>query len=154
MSTDIASIQILLYFIPVLTQLHSDTIMILVKILVNILDGAHIEGEFYIDVTLHLEEEERGIENDSCVVHCKITNFILYTSILTTIFWIAIVMNNGLITELLRIVFTTAPVLQVGCIRLMLSTWAMSHHIRDQFEQPWVCLRIWEFCRNDSIHFG
>ena len=86
MSTDIASIQILLYFIPVLTQLYSGAIMTLVEILVNILDGAHIEGEFYINVTLHLEEEERGIGNDSSVVHCKTTNFMLYTSVPMTIF--------------------------------------------------------------------
>ena len=63
MSTDIASIQILLYFIPLLTQLHSDVIITLIEVLVNILDGAHIEGKFYIDVTLHLEEEERGVGN-------------------------------------------------------------------------------------------
>ena len=88
--------------------------MTLIEVLVNILDGAYIEGEFYIDVILHLEEEERGIGNDPSVVHCKTTNFILYTSVPTTIFWIAIVMNYGLITELLRIVFTTAPVLHAG----------------------------------------
>ena len=68
MSTDIASIQILLYFIPVLTQLYSGTIITLVEVLVNILDGAHIEGEFYIDVTLHLKEEEREIGNKSCPI--------------------------------------------------------------------------------------
>ena len=128
MSTNIVSIQILLYFIPVLTQLYSGTysgtIMTLVKVLVNILDGAHIEGEFYIDVTLHLEEKERGIGNDSSVVHCKITNFMLYTSVPTTIFWIGIIMNYGLIAEFLGIVFTTAPVLHTGCIRLMISIWA------------------------------
>ena len=86
MSTDIGSIQILFYFIPVLTQLHSGAIMTLVEVLVNILDGAHIEGEFYIDVILYLEEEERGIGNDPSVIHRKTTNFMLYTSVLTTIF--------------------------------------------------------------------
>ena len=114
MSTDIARIQMLLYFIPVLTQLHSGTIMTLVEVLVNILHGAYVEGELYIDVTLHLEEEERGIGNNPSVVHCKTTNFMLYTCVPTTIFWIAIVMNYGLITELLGIVFTTVPVLHAG----------------------------------------
>ena len=33
------------------------------------LDGAHIKGEFYADVTLHLEKEEMGIGNDPSVVH-------------------------------------------------------------------------------------
>ena len=116
--------------------------MTLVEVLVNILDGVHIKGEFYIDVTLHLEEEERGIGNDPSVIYCKTTNFMLYTSVPTTIFWIAIVMNYGLIAEFLEIVLTVAPVLHAGCIRLMVSTWAMSHHIRDQSEQPWVCLRV------------
>ena len=120
----------------------------------NILDGAHIEGEFYIDVTLHLEEEERGIGNDLSIVHRKTMNFMLYISVPTMIFWIAIVMNYGLIAEFLEIVLTTGPVLHAGCIRLMVSTWAMSHHIRDQSEQPWVCLRVWEFYRNDDIHFS
>ena len=127
MSTDIVSIQILLYFISVLTQLHSGAIMTLVEILVNILDKAHIEGEFYIDVILHLEEEEKGIGNDPSVVSCKTTNFMLYISVPTTIFWIVIVINFGLITEFLKIVLTAVPVLHAGCIRLMLSTWAMSH---------------------------
>ena len=85
-STDIVSIQILLYFILVLTQLHSGVIVALLEVLVNILDGVHIEGEFYIDVILHLEEEERRIENDPSVVHCKTMNFMLYTSVPTTIF--------------------------------------------------------------------
>ena len=63
-------------------------------------------------------------------------------------------MNYGLITQFLEIVLTATPVLHTGYIRLMVSTWAMSHHIRDQSEQPWVCLRIWKFCRNDGIHFS
>ena len=79
------SIQILLYFIPVLTQLHSGAIMTLVEVLVNILDEGHIEGEFYIDVTLYLEEEERGIGNDLSIIYCKTTNFMLYTNVPTTI---------------------------------------------------------------------
>ena len=45
MSTDIASIQILLYFIPILIQLHSGAIMTLVEVLVNILDKVHIKDE-------------------------------------------------------------------------------------------------------------
>ena len=74
----------------------------------NILDGAHIEGEFYIDVTHHLEEEERGMGNDPSIVHCKTTIFILYTSVPTMIFWIAIIMNYGLVAEFLGIVLTAA----------------------------------------------
>ena len=96
--------------------------MTLVEVLVNILDGVHIEGEFYIDVTLHLEEEERGIGNDPSAIHCKTMNFMLYTSVPMMIFWIAILMNYGLTAEFLGIVLIVAPVLHAGCIRLMLST--------------------------------
>ena len=60
--------------------------MTLVEVLVNILDRAHIEDKFYINVTLHLEEEERGIRNDLSIIHCKTTNFMLHTSVLMTIF--------------------------------------------------------------------
>ena len=94
MSTDIASIELLLYFIPILT---------LVEVLVNVLDRANIKGEFNVNVILHLEKAIRGIENNPSVVHCKTLNIILHTSVLMMIFWIAIIMNQGLIAEFLTL---------------------------------------------------
>ena len=96
--------------------------MTLIEVLVNIPDRVHIKDEFNVDVTLHLEKDIRGIENNLSVVYCKTPNIILYISVLMTIFWIVIIINQGLITEFLRIVFTTMSVFHTGCIRLMHST--------------------------------
>ena len=51
MSTDIASIQLLLHFSLCNTKIHGGVIMALIEVLVNVFGRAHIEGELRIDVT-------------------------------------------------------------------------------------------------------
>ena len=114
MSTDIVSIEVLLCFIPVMTEFYGGAIVTLVDVLVDVLDGPHIEGEFHIDVTLKFEKEEGRVGNHPSVVHRMALDLMTYASVVTTVFWISIFSNCGLIAKVFRKVFSAPVVLHAG----------------------------------------
>jgi hypothetical protein len=81
MSTDIASIQVLLYFIFVDTKLHCGWIKALVEILMDILDVPHIKGEFAIDMTEEYEQEKCSTGDKPSIVQHVTPDIVLSSSL-------------------------------------------------------------------------
>ena len=104
MSTDMASIQVLLHFILCNTKFHGGAIMALIEVLVNVFGRAQIEGELRIDVTFEAQYQLSYIWDNPSVVQQMASDIILPSIIPATIFGIAILTEGGLLRKVLWIV--------------------------------------------------
>ena len=86
------------------------------EVFVHVLDTPHIAGEFRVDVTGEDNQEQRRIWNNPLIVHHATSDIVLPPIIETTIFWISILIQSGLLTEWLWKVFATLAILHAGCI--------------------------------------
>jgi hypothetical protein len=96
---DIASIKILFDLIIASTELHGDTIMALVDILVDVFDGLDRCNGLEIDMTTILPDEIGTVCDDLAIVDLLSTNLMCLPSVPRPGWGIGILGNGGLISE-------------------------------------------------------
>ena len=151
MSTDIASIQVLLHFILCNTKFHGGVIMALIEVLVNVFGRVHIEGELRIDVTFEAQYQLRYIWDNPSVVQQMASDIMLPSIIPATICGIAILAQGGLLRKVLWIVLTALAMDHAMSFWIQWTTGTMGHIVTDQLVETWVCDWIWKLSRDYRI---
>ena len=118
--------------------------MTLVDVLVDVLDGAYIEGNFHIYMAFQFQEEHGIVRNNIMVVHFMTSDIVLPAIVRTPIEWISIFIYRSLLSKGLGEMFRTLATLHAWGIGVLWSTWSMGHHFTDQFVQPWIGVLIWK----------
>ena len=138
-----------------LADLQGGTVMPLVNVLVNVLDG--FDGGAYLDVDVAMVPcgEERIIRNDVTIVKDLTLGVGIGAAIVRSgVLWIAIFTEMCFWTKVLGEALVAFSINHAGGVCILSTAGAMGHALCDSLIQHGVGDRIRDLCGDDGIDMG